>query len=191
MSSRFRIPERLALTLAAASMGLVAAGVVACRAQGPANASTDPASTTEDPLSVPATTLFPGGLKAPAENPAAQQYENNPKVIADGAQLFNWMNCSGCHFHGAGGIGPAFFNGGHFIYGGRLDQIYSSISQGRPNGMPSWQQKLPPQQIWALAAYVKALSDPSERKLTGGPPMTDTEPEPTTGKSAANGGQPK
>ena len=182
MCSRFRIAERCALTLAAASLALVVAGARAQDAQD----SNDVPTTTDSPLSVPATTLFPGNGHAPAENPTAKQYQNDPKAIADGGQLFNWMNCSGCHFHGAGGMGPPFFNDGHFIYGGRLDQIYASIYQGRPNGMPSWGQKLSSQQIWSLAAYVKALSEPSEQKLTGGPPMTDSEAKDT---SPPSGGQ--
>jgi cytochrome c oxidase cbb3-type subunit 3 len=50
---------------------------------------------------------------------------------------------------------------GYWGYGGQMDQIYESIAQGRPNGMPSWQFVLQPQQIWELAAYVKSLSVPA------------------------------
>ena len=53
-------------------------------------------------------------------------------------------------------MGPALMSG-HWRYGGRMDQIYASIAQGRTNGMPSWQFVLQPQQIWELAAYVKSL----------------------------------
>ena len=54
-------------------------------------------------------------------------------------------------------MGPALMSG-HWRYGGRIEQIYESIAQGRPNGMPSWQFALQPQQMWDLAAYVKSLS---------------------------------
>jgi cytochrome c oxidase cbb3-type subunit 3 len=67
------------------------------------------------------------------------------------------MNCTGCHFNGGGGMGPALMSG-HWRYGGRIEQIYESIAQGRPNGMPSWQFVLQPQQMWDLAAYVKSLA---------------------------------
>jgi cytochrome c oxidase cbb3-type subunit III len=70
------------------------------------------------------------------------------------------MNCTGCHFNGGGGMGPALISG-HWRYGGRIEQIYESIAQGRPNGMPSWQFVLGPTQIWDLAAYVKSLSVPA------------------------------
>jgi cytochrome c oxidase cbb3-type subunit 3 len=54
-------------------------------------------------------------------------------------------------------MGPALMSG-HWRYGGRIEQIYESITQGRPNGMPSWQFVLQPQQMWDLAAYVKSLA---------------------------------
>ena len=39
-------------------------------------------------------------------------------------------------------MGPALMDDA-WIYGGRLDQIYNSIYQGRPNGMPAWGGKIP------------------------------------------------
>ena len=54
-----------------------------------------------------------------------------------------------------------------WIYGGRLDQIYASIVQGRPNGMPSWARKIPDAQIWEIAAFVKSLSGPSAAEGPG------------------------
>jgi len=52
-------------------------------------------------------------------------------------------------------------------YGGRLDQIYASIVQGRPNGMPSWARKIPDAQIWEIAAFVKSLSGRSAAEGPG------------------------
>lgn len=43
-------------------------------------------------------------------------------------------------------------------YGSSLDQIFASIDQGRPNGMPSWHGKIPAGEVWDIAAYVKSLS---------------------------------
>jgi cytochrome c oxidase cbb3-type subunit 3 len=45
-----------------------------------------------------------------------------------------------------------------WIYGGKADQIYATISQGRPDGMPSFGGHLPAQQIWQLVAYVQSMS---------------------------------
>jgi cytochrome c oxidase cbb3-type subunit 3 len=108
------------------------------------------------PESVSVTGLFPNGGAPPAQDPVGARFEESKLAIADGEQLFNQMNCTGCHFNGGGGMGPALMSG-HWRYGGRMDQIYASIAQGRPNGMPSWQFVLQPQQIWELAAYVKSL----------------------------------
>jgi cytochrome c oxidase cbb3-type subunit 3 len=98
-----------------------------------------------------------------------QRFEGNQQAIAQGKQLFGAMNCSGCHFNGGGGMGPALMSG-HWRYGGRIDQIYSSIAQGRPNGMPTWQGILDPTSIWNLAAYVKSLAtaDPSSPTAVSG-----------------------
>jgi cytochrome c oxidase cbb3-type subunit 3 len=109
------------------------------------------------PGSTAVTTLFPGGGSAPAPDPRGAQYDRNPQSIAEGARLFDWYNCSGCHFHGGGGIGPALMDD-VWIYGGSIDQIYASIYQGRPNGMPSWAHKIPDEEIWKIAAYVRAMS---------------------------------
>jgi cytochrome c oxidase cbb3-type subunit III len=51
-----------------------------------------------------------------------------------------------------------------WIYGGSVENIASTIVEGRPNGMPSFRSLLPMEQVWELAAYVKSLSDhPTEK----------------------------
>jgi cytochrome c oxidase cbb3-type subunit 3 len=44
-----------------------------------------------------------------------------------------------------------------WIYGGEIDQIYLTIAQGRPNGMPAFDGRIPSQQMWQLAAYVRSM----------------------------------
>lgn len=112
------------------------------------------------PLSVAVSTLFPGGGSPPPESPLVKTYQGNPQHINEGHRLFNWYNCSGCHANGGGGMGPALMDD-QWRYGGRLDQIYASITQGRPNGMPSWGGKIPDAQIWEIAAFVRSLSVPA------------------------------
>jgi cytochrome c oxidase cbb3-type subunit 3 len=123
------------------------------------------------------TTLQPGVAIAPAPDPRAIDYANNAYAISQGQQLFQAMNCSGCHAHGGGGMGPALMDD-QWRYGGAMDQIVASIDQGRPDGMPSWRGKLTPQQMWQLAAYVRSLSaQPREDALSGrAESMTATEP---------------
>ena len=130
------------------------------------------------PQFVATSTLFPGGGSAPAADPNDRLYQDNPKAIADGERLFGWYNCSGCHFHGGGGMGPALMDQ-QWIYGGALDQIHASIVQGRPNGMPSWGRKIPDTQIWEIAAYVKSLSAPNAADGTDqAMPTSPPAPEP-------------
>ena len=105
--------------------------------------------------SVKLTELEPG---APApQAPVLSPYQENAYGIAQGKQLFVAFNCNGCHAFGGGGIGPALMDE-MWIYGSTPDQIYSTISQGRPNGMPAFGAKVPSQQIWQLVAYVQTLS---------------------------------
>ncbi len=92
-------------------------------------------------------------------------YEGNAYAISQGQQLFEQYNCSGCHFHGGGGIGPPLMDA-EWIYGSSPAQIYESIAQGRPNGMPSWGGHIPDYQIWELVAYVRALGGFVPRPVT-------------------------
>jgi cytochrome c oxidase cbb3-type subunit 3 len=102
------------------------------------------------------TELHPGEAIKASQDPRGQAYEGNAYQVSQGQRLYRWYNCSGCHFNGGGGIGPALMDS-EWRYGGSIDQIYRTIYEGRPNGMPSF-AKLPPQQIWQLAAYVRSLS---------------------------------
>jgi cytochrome c oxidase cbb3-type subunit III len=111
------------------------------------------------------TGLFPNGGTPPPLDAIGTRFEGNKAAIAAGKELFNQMNCTGCHFNGGGGMGPALMSG-HWRYGGRIDQIYASIAQGRPNGMPSWQDNLQAQQMWELAAYAKSLAAPASSSIS-------------------------
>src|SRR5437764_13398240 len=48
--------------------------------------------------------LHPGGYipAVQTKNPA----EENAPALSEGKRLYEWYNCSGCHSHGGGGIGP-------------------------------------------------------------------------------------
>jgi cytochrome c oxidase cbb3-type subunit 3 len=95
-------------------------------------------------------------------DPRAAEYENNAFHIAQGQRLFAWFNCSGCHSHGGGGMGPPLMDA-KWRYGGKMEDIVASILYGRPNGMPDWRNKITEQQAWELAAYVRSLSGQSRK----------------------------
>ena len=54
----------------------------------------------------------------PPANPPGDHYQRDAYDVAQGKQLFSWMNCVGCHAHGGGGIGPALMDA-QWIYGGK------------------------------------------------------------------------
>lgn len=84
-------------------------------------------------------------------------FDDNAYGTAAGQQLFSQMNCTGCHANGGGGMGPPLMDD-EWIYGSEPDQVFASIANGRPNGMPAWKYKLSTQQIWELVSYVRSLS---------------------------------
>jgi cytochrome c oxidase cbb3-type subunit 3 len=91
--------------------------------------------------------------------PAQMQntYEENAYAVSQGQRLFTWFNCVGCHAHGGGGSGPALMDD-NWIYGHQPENIFATIVQGRPNGMPSFAGKIPEAQVWQIVAYVRSMS---------------------------------
>lgn len=137
------------------------------------------------PIAASPDTIYPGNAPPPPLDPRAAAYDGNAYAVSQGQQLFTWMNCVGCHAHGGGGMGPALTDS-EWRYGGRIDQIASTIAEGRPNGMPSWRGKLTNPQIWQLAAYVRSLSGQVRKDAVGAradtmsntPPQTETTRKP-------------
>jgi cytochrome c oxidase cbb3-type subunit 3 len=124
------------------------------------------------------------GLSAPPPPQEKNDYENNAYALSEGKRLFQQMNCSGCHAHGGGGIGPALMDD-KWIYGSEPSQIFATIVEGRPNGMPSFRGKLPDYEIWQLAAYVRSLSGQAPQHAATGRDdhMQTSTPENSTKKS--------
>jgi cytochrome c oxidase cbb3-type subunit 3 len=85
-----------------------------------------------------------------------KSYEDNAYHLSQGKKLFTWFNCNGCHGSGGGGSGPALIDN-QWIYGGSIENIVQTIREGRPNGMPSFRGKIPDDQIWEIAAYVRSM----------------------------------
>jgi cytochrome c oxidase cbb3-type subunit 3 len=96
------------------------------------------------------------GPQRPA-TPAISPFQENAYGIAEGKRLFDQFNCSGCHAHGGGGMGPPLMDS-EWIYGAHPANIFASIVEGRANGMPSWRGKIPDTQVWQLVAYVQSMS---------------------------------
>ena len=84
-------------------------------------------------------------------------YEDNGYAMAQGKRLYNYFNCVGCHANGGGGMGPPLMDD-KWIYGSDPENIFNTIVEGRPNGMPSFGGRIPADRIWWIVAYVRSLS---------------------------------
>jgi cytochrome c oxidase cbb3-type subunit 3 len=105
-----------------------------------------------------------GPVPGPVENPGRRTnpYATNRAALAEGRQLFIRFNCSGCHGGRAGGgMGPSLRDV-DWRYGSSDAQIFSSISEGRDQGMPAWGTMVTEDQIWKLVVYVRSLRTPDE-----------------------------
>ena len=84
-------------------------------------------------------------------------YEDNAYAVSQGKRLFNYFNCVGCHANGGGGMGPPLMDD-RWIYGSDAENIFATIVEGRPNGMPAFGGRIPADRIWWIVAYVRSMS---------------------------------
>ena len=133
--------------------------------------------------------LHPGesGGAAKTENPA----EEHAYDVSQGKQLFDYYNCSGCHANGGGGIGPALIDD-KWIYGSDAANVHATIVEGRPNGMPSFRNKVPDAQVWQLVGFVRSLSGqlPKDISTTRSDHMNAKKSEQATEKQTPNNTSP-
>lgn len=113
------------------------------------------------------TPLHAGGPPSAPPNQTPFADENNAYALAQGKQFYNDFNCSTCHAQGGGDIGPPLKDE-LWIYGSAPSQIYASIMEGRPRGMPAFRQRLTEEQAWQLVAYVRSLGGLAPSALAPG-----------------------
>ena len=172
---RHRVARRLA---AIAVVAMIGAALGGCEREERRFQETSPAAPpTNNALVVTTFQPGPGVITPVIEAP----YDDKAWAVSEGKTLYNAMNCSGCHFQGGGGIGPALMDD-EWIYGSEPQQVYASIAEGRPNGMPAWKYKLNPQQTWQIVSYVRSLSGLIPKGARGGRDdhMTRRPPEAST-----------
>jgi cytochrome c oxidase cbb3-type subunit III len=146
---------------------LIVLGATACNQQPVSTAPTGAPPNVSIPVGP-----IPGPRNASSILPV-NPYTGNRVAIAEGRRLFVWYNCAGCHGgHGGGGMGPSLRDP-VWIYGSADAHIFSSIAEGRAKGMPAWGTKIPEDQIWKIAAYIKSLRTPDEPE----PPIVPPKPE--------------
>jgi cytochrome c oxidase cbb3-type subunit III len=109
--------------------------------------------------------LHPAGASTPT--PTTVAYVENAWAISEGKRMYQAFNCVGCHANGGGGMGPALMDD-KWIYGSEPSNIFATIVEGRPNGMPSYRGKIRDYQVWQIAAYVRSLSGLVPKDAAGG-----------------------
>jgi cytochrome c oxidase cbb3-type subunit 3 len=106
----------------------------------------------------PQTTLHPGAEgSGPEMTSTPRSYdERNAFEISQGKRLYRWFNCNGCHAGGGGSMGPPLMDD-QWLYGSEPAQIFATIMEGRPNGMPAFRGRMLEEQAWQLVAYVRSM----------------------------------
>jgi cytochrome c oxidase cbb3-type subunit 3 len=141
---------RLAAVLALAAL------LAGCEREERAYRSDAVANESREQIALVPLTAGPG---QPVESRSGKgkKIEQNSYQLSQGKQLYKWFNCVGCHANGGGGSGPALMDE-KWIYGSEIENIVATIREGRPNGMPSFRGKIPEDQIWQIAGYVRSMS---------------------------------
>lgn len=143
------------LTLAAAVAG--AAGALAA-GQSKGGSTMPPDTTPSSRQSVPVPLGHAAGqVESPVALSTPNPYEGNEQAREEGYRLFKEMNCANCHaYDGTGNMAPTLTDT-EWRYGGLPIQIFNSIHDGRPQGMPAWGEKLTNDQIWKLVTVVESF----------------------------------
>lgn len=119
----------------------------------------------------------PAGVLVPPE-------ANGPQSPKDGEALFRSMNCDGCHAgDGSGQVGPSLSDG-RWRYGGRDEEIFSSIFYGRPQGMPAYGGLLGQGGVWLLVSFLKSLPKPASVPTLSAPESQPPEGQPGRASTA-------
>jgi cytochrome c oxidase cbb3-type subunit 3 len=154
---------------AAALLALLAFGVAGCRSASPPSRGVARGVARDTAAALRQahpSFVQPGGV--PPARPLANPLANDPAAAERGARLFDQYNCSGCHGDaGAGSWSPALADG-RWRYGGTPAEIYQSIHDGRPFGMPAFGRLLRDEQLWQLAAYLESVANENPAEATVG-----------------------
>jgi cytochrome c oxidase cbb3-type subunit 3 len=94
-------------------------------------------------------------------------FRGNAAALADGKQVFDTI-CAACHKPDASGlVGPSLVDP-YWKYGHTDADLFTTVSKGRPGGMPAWETQLGGDKIWKALAYLETLPK-SEQPGIGAP----------------------
>ena len=122
-------------------------------------------------------------------NTIRNPYEGDAAAAREGGRLYEQMNCADCHGYDLrGGMGPNLRDHA-WRYGGSPAEIYKTLWEGRPQGMPAWGRALPPEQIWKLVTYIESFHGTFPARLADRGKQGDLGDEDTTGARTLRGVQ--
>jgi cytochrome c oxidase cbb3-type subunit 3 len=91
-----------------------------------------------------------------ASLPQTNPFHGNEAAIAEGSQVFT-ETCVACHLPNAQGlVGPSLVDP-YWKYGSSDPELYATVADGRPGGMPGWSSLLGAEKIWKVLAYLETL----------------------------------
>jgi cytochrome c oxidase cbb3-type subunit 3 len=100
-------------------------------------------------------------VRAAAPLPDANPYHGDAAAIAKGAETWTTI-CVACHLpEGTGLVGPSLVDP-YWKYGNADKDLFQTVSEGRPLGMPPWGPQLGTEKIWQVLAYLETLPKTTE-----------------------------
>lgn len=100
--------------------------------------------------------------------PYVAQLSQSPDALKVGSRLF-LQNCSVCHGSNAkGATGYPNLTDNDWLYGGKPENILTTLHNGRVGGMPAWREQIGEDGVRAASEYVLSLS-PNHGDVPGKP----------------------
>jgi cytochrome c oxidase cbb3-type subunit 3 len=107
----------------------------------------------------------------PVSEESLQKLATEAGVVADGERVFQAtmpLSCAFCHKPDGSGLSGPNLTDDHWLYGGKAMDIYTTIMEGRPNGMPAWKAN---GSLFAQRATAFLLAKLKNTKRPGLPPQ--------------------
>src|SRR5207237_6758768 len=104
----------------------------------------------------------PGATRPRQYTSLTTPFDGSSQRAAEGGKLFINYTCLDCHgAEGSGAMGPSLQDS-RWHFGGTNGEVFQSIYEGRPDGMPAWGGRISDEDIWRLVTYVRGLSNGHE-----------------------------
>jgi mono/diheme cytochrome c family protein len=91
-----------------------------------------------------------------AEAQTKNPYEGKQSVVKEGKRIYD-SNCKSCHGEGAKGDICPDLTTKKKKFGNTDADLHTTISKGRPAGMPNWDNTLGADKIWKVITYLRSV----------------------------------